>query len=34
MGGMSRGKSAALACIGLDRVDERKCVMKNRFDYN
>jgi len=28
------GKSAALACIGLDRVDEGKCVMKNRFDYN
>ena len=32
--GTSRGKSAALVCIGLVGVDERKCVMKNRFDYN
>jgi len=28
------GKSAALVFIVLDRVDERKCAMKNRFDYN
>jgi len=27
------GKSAALVFIGSDRVNERKCAMKNRFGW-